>query len=74
MQIKDIAHSYVFALIIAMSVFFIKYLSLSCWLILLVQISVGIIIFSGGIYFFKFDEFEDVKEVFMSIWKRKIMA
>jgi len=45
MQIKDIAPSYGIALLIAISVFFFKYLPVSYWVILPLQIIVGVIIF-----------------------------
>ena len=45
MQIKDVAPSYRIATIIALSVFFLKYLPISYWFILPTQILFGIIIF-----------------------------
>lgn len=41
MQIKDIAPSYGIAVIVASSVFFLKYLSISFWIVLPLQILVG---------------------------------
>ena len=45
MQLKDIAPSYGVAALIAFSVYFIKYLPLSYWVILPIQIIVGIAVF-----------------------------
>ncbi len=44
-QLKDIAPSYGLAILIALSVFFLKYLPISYWFILPLQIVLGIIIF-----------------------------
>lgn len=45
MQIKDVAPSYGVAILIAFPVFFMKYIPVSNWIILPVQIIVGIIVF-----------------------------
>ncbi len=45
MQLKDIAPSYGLALLIALSVYFLKYLPFSNWIILPIQVTVGIIVF-----------------------------
>lgn len=45
MQLKDIAPSYGIALLIALSVFFFKFLPFSYWIILPIQIIVGVCVF-----------------------------
>ena len=45
MQIKDVAPSYGIATFIAISVFFLKYLPLSNWIILPIQILIGVAVF-----------------------------
>lgn len=45
MQLKDISSSYAIAIIIALSVFFLKYLPLSYWLILPLQLLMGTVLF-----------------------------
>lgn len=42
MQIKDVAPAYLIASVTALSVFFLKYLPLSLWIILPLQISIGL--------------------------------
>ena len=56
MQIKDIAPSFSIAFIIAISVYFIKYLSFSYWIILPIQVAVGAIVF------FLICELRDIEE------------
>jgi O-antigen/teichoic acid export membrane protein len=45
MQLKDVAPSYGLAFLIAMCVYFIKYLPISYWIILPIQICVGVAVF-----------------------------
>ena len=45
MQLKDIAPSYGLAALIAICVYFFKFLPLSYWIILPIQIIVGVIVF-----------------------------
>ena len=45
MQLKDIAPSYGLAFLIAFSVYFLKYLPFSYWIILPIQIVVGVVVF-----------------------------
>ena len=45
MQIKDVAPSYGIAIIVSLSIYFIKYLPMSFWIILPLQIMVGGIVF-----------------------------
>ena len=63
MQLKDVAPSYGLALLIAVSVFFLKYLPLSNWVILPLQIIVGMTVFFITVYFIKMEEFEVVKDM-----------
>lgn len=44
MQLKDIAPSYGIALTVALSVYFLKYLPFSCYLVLAIQIVVGLVV------------------------------
>lgn len=45
MQIKDVAPSYGIAMVLALAVFFIKYLPLSFWIVFPLQIGVGALVF-----------------------------
>ena len=58
MQIKDFASSYGVATVVAISVFFLKYLPLSYWVILPMQITVGI-----AVFFLVSRNMEEYKEV-----------
>ncbi len=65
MQIKDVVPSYGMGLIIAISVFFFKYLSISYFIILPIQIIVG-----AGVFFFlcektKMEEYIELKGIAM---------
>ena len=44
-QLKDVSGSYFISLIVAISVYFFKYLSISNYFILLIQILVGLLVF-----------------------------
>lgn len=61
MQIKDIAMSYGIATVIAFSVYFIKYLPISNWIVFPVQIIIGVFVFFIICQLLRPDEFEEVK-------------
>lgn len=74
MQIKDIAPSYGVAALIAFSVYFIKYLPLSYWIILPIQIVVGIAVFFLVCEETQLEEYVEVKGMatqYLSKLKRK---
>ena len=61
MQLKDIAPSYGVASLIAISVYFFKYLPISNWIILPVQVMVGISVFFLVCEKIKLGEYKEVK-------------
>lgn len=61
MQIKDIAPSYGLATLVALSVYFLKYLPLSYWIILPVQIVLGIVMLICVCHKTKMEEYEELK-------------
>ena len=66
-QLRDIAPSFGIAFAIAVSVFFLKYLPISNWLILPMQILVGVAV---GVFLCqkaKLEEFEEVKNIVIKI-------
>ena len=67
MQIKDVAPGYGIALSIAVSVWFLKYLPVSNWIILPIQIIVGVIVFFILCRVSKSHEYEEVKGMVMPI-------
>lgn len=74
MQLKDIAPSYGIALLIAVCVYFFKYLPLSNWIILPIQIMVGIAVFFLVCEKTQLEEYVEVKGMalqYLSKLKRK---
>lgn len=63
MQLKDVAPSYGIALLIALSVFFLKYLPFSYWIILPLQLFVGTAVFFVVCITTKNEEYEEVKTI-----------
>lgn len=72
MQIKDVAPSYGVAFSIAISVYFLKFLPLSYWVILPLQIVVGTIVFFVVCNLTKIEEYREVKEIISPIIKKII--
>lgn len=73
-QLKDIAPSYSIACIIALSVYFLKFLPLTYWIILPLQIAVGVGIFFLICKIIKIQEYQDIKgiaEEYLKKIKRK---
>lgn len=65
MQLKDIAPSYGLAFVIALSVYFLKYLPISYWIVLPLQITVGVAVFFVICESFKMPEYLEVKNIVM---------
>lgn len=63
MQMKDVAPSYGIAFVIALSVYFFKYLPISNWIILPVQLAVGIIVFFIACKVTRITEYSDFAEI-----------
>ena len=71
MQIKDISSSYFIAIIIALSIWFLKYLPVSNWIILPLQIGIGIAVFWLICRIMKPFEYNEVKEMVLVYHKKK---
>ena len=71
MQIKDVAHSYKVALIVASSVFFFKYLPLSFWIILPLQTIVGVSVFLLICHLTQSEEYGEFKSLLTPMIKKK---
>lgn len=74
MQIKDIAPSYGIAILIAVSVYFFKFLPISNWIILPIQIIVGMLVFFVICETTKMEEYVEVKRIilqYISKFKKK---
>ncbi len=66
MQMRDIAPSYGIAFFIALSVYFLKYLPVTHWLILPMQIIVGMMVFFLLCRFFEIPEYRELKIIAIS--------
>ena len=66
-QLKDIAPSYFTAFVIATAVYFLKYLPVSYWLVLLLQITIGIIVGFIISELLKLEEYKEIKKILGSL-------
>lgn len=69
MQLRDIAPSYGIAILIVISVYFLKCLPMSYWLILPMQILLGIIVFFFICNFTQFSEYIELKNAIPKYFK-----
>ena len=69
-QFKDVAPSYGIAFAIAVSVYFFKYLPLSHFVILPIQLAVGTAVFFGICEAFKPEEYMEVKSLTVEYFKK----
>lgn len=70
MQLKDIASSYGIAIGIAVVVYFLKYLPLTMWIILPVQLAVGVIIFYELCRVTNNEQLKEIKAILSSYLNR----
>lgn len=70
MQIKDIAPSFGLATLIALSVYFLKYLPLTYWLILPLQILTGVVVFFVICWMMKNPEYQEIKGLLKPYMKK----
>jgi O-antigen/teichoic acid export membrane protein len=71
MQIKDIAPSYGLATLVGLSVFFLKYLPISYWIILPLQIIIGFAVLICVCQKIKQEEFVELKRMVEPILRRR---
>lgn len=71
-QLRDIAPSYFTALVIALAVYFLKYLSLPYYVVLMLQIIVGLVACITISEIFKFDEYKELKTIVIKVVNRKL--
>lgn len=71
MQIKDVLPSYTIAFLIAISVYFLKYLPFNNWLILPIQLMVGGVVFWGLCRFSNMEEYNELKQILLSYIRKK---
>lgn len=70
MQLKDVAPSYGVAIVIAVSVHFLKYLPINYWMVLPMQIVVGAVVLLAVCEGTKFPEYLEVKEIVLNFAKK----
>ena len=70
MQLRDVAPSYGIATAIALCVFCLRYLPISNWIILPLQVAVGFIAFLVICKVFKMEEFEETKNLISPMLKK----
>ena len=63
MQIKDITMSYSIATTLSLFVYFLKYLPISFWYVLPLQLGVGGLMFLIACRLFRFYEYQEIKEI-----------
>lgn len=69
MQLKDVAPSYGVATIVALSVYFLKYLPFSNWAILPMQLVLGTVVFFVVCRVTRIEEYDEMKEIIMPYLK-----
>jgi hypothetical protein len=70
MQLKDVAPSYLIAIVVALSVYFLKIIPLTYWIILPLQLLIGSIVFFVLCETIKFSEYIEVKEIALQYFKK----
>jgi O-antigen/teichoic acid export membrane protein len=70
-QLRDVAPSYGLATAIALSVFFLKYIPITFWIVLPLQIIVGMTVFLVICHYFHVSEFEELKGIAMPYLSHK---
>lgn len=70
MQIKDIAPSYRISIAVVLSVYFMKYLPISFWYILPIQIIIGTVVIFMLCYITKCDEYKEIKNIILPQLKK----
>lgn len=70
-QLRDIAPSYGTALVIAIAVYFLKYLPFQYYIVLVIQIIVGMIVGFGISELFRFEEYRELKSIVIKAINKK---
>lgn len=70
MQIKDIAPSYCLATVMALSVWFFKFLPFNNWIILFIQSIVSLLVFFSACKFYRIEEYNEIKAIVLPMLKK----
>ena len=74
MQLKDVAPSYGIATVIALSVYFLKFLPISNWIILPIQFLVGSLVFMLLVQVTKLEEYTEIKNMIIPFVQKIIRS
>lgn len=69
-QIKDVAPSYGIAMLVVVCVYFLKYLPVSYWIVLPLQIVLGLVVIFVASNAFRLSEFQELREMLLPLIKR----
>lgn len=69
-QIRDVAPSFCMASIIALTVYFLKYIDSSYWIVLSLQLIVGIVVFIIICHYIRIDEYNELKGMITQYLRR----
>ena len=67
MQLKDVAPSYGIAIVVALSVWFLKYLPFSSWIILILQVYLGVFVLLSLCKITNNNEYREIKNMLQSL-------
>lgn len=70
-QLRDISPSYLTAFVIALAVYFLKFLLLPYYIVLVIQVFIGVVVGLVISELFKFEEYLELKSIVLNIIKRK---
>lgn len=70
MQLKDISKSFCITFVMAICVFCLKYLPISFWFILPIQISVGVFLFFTFCKLMRVEEYGEVKQIVVNLFNK----
>ena len=70
MQIKDISTSYIIACMVAITIYFFKFLPWANPIILIVQILMAVIMVMSICEFFKIEEYMEIKKIMRQFLKK----
>lgn len=73
MQLKDVANSYIIAIILAISVYYLKYLPFTYWIILPIQIVTGVSVFFVVCFIYRPIELYEFKDLLKPIVEKVIV-
>lgn len=71
MQLKDIAPSFIIALFIAIPTYFLKYIPISFYIILPLQVLLGGLLFFVGNRLFKTEEYQELRDIVLSYLNKR---